>query len=161
MEVNLVEIWLRRDKKRWLAGALGGLFAGIASLAFAMGLCLMAGSDVWMPIKAAALPILGGPALNWGLHWDAILTGFALYEFIAMFLGVIYAHFTGTNHLGALLGVGFSFGCFSWIFIGNLFSASFRDVHVADLHKGGTFFVCIVFGIALCSVAFFDKAVRR
>lgn len=31
-DLNLVEIWLRRDPIRWAAGILAGLFAGVSTL---------------------------------------------------------------------------------------------------------------------------------
>ncbi len=161
MEINLVEIWLRKDTKRWVAGILSGVFAGLVAMVFAMVLSILAGKELWFPIKYSALPLLGNEALEIGLNIGSIATGLILHEVLCAVIGVIYAHFTGTNQSGPLLGVGLSFGAFTWIFINNLFWPSFRPILIADVSAGAAFFVCLVFGIALSSVSYFDRLVRN
>jgi len=159
-DTNLVEIWLRRDPIRWLAGAMAGLFAGIVMIGFAMVLCVVLGTEVWFPIKLAALPILGSSATEYGMHVPAILVGLVTLEALAAFLGVIYAHFTGTNSLPALLAMGFVWGTFSWIFINNLFMQSFTTISALRIAPGVVFPIVVVFGLSLTSVVFFDRALR-
>ncbi|NDD93156.1 hypothetical protein EBZ37_13890, partial [bacterium] len=68
--------------------------------------------------------------------------------------------FTGTNSFAPLLGMGLTWGAFSWIFINNLFAPSFLDIRALNISNGAAFFVWMVYGISLTSVAFFDRAVR-
>lgn len=159
-DINLVEIWLRRDPTRWIAGALAGVFSGLVACAFGMLLALLFGSDVWYPAKALASPILGPEAMNFGIH-AGIAVGLGVWAGLGAVLGAVYAHFTGTNSLPALLGVGLSWGAFSWVFLNNLFLPSFRAYMVLHVSGGAAFFVCLVFGIALTSTAFFDRMLRR
>ncbi len=159
-ETNIVEIWLRRDSVRWMAGALAGAFAGLVAMAFAMILAVAAGHELWFPIKVAALPILGNDATAVGLTLGSIVVGLAAHQLLCIFLGVVFAHFTGTNSLAPLLGVGLVWGIFGWIFINNLFSRSFPAIRAAELSVGAAFFVWIVYGLSLTSVSFFDRALR-
>lgn len=159
-DMNLVEMWLRKDPVRWIAGALAGLFACVLMTVFAMILSGVFGNEVWFPMKVAALPVLGGSATEFGFHLRPILIGLAVQGGLCAFLGVIYAHFTGTNSLPALLGMGFVWGAFSWIFIFNLFVQSFTDVRAANLSPAAAFPIMMVFGLSLTSVAFFDRALR-
>ncbi len=158
-DTNLVEIWLRKDPARWVAGAMAGIFAGLLAGAFAMAVAKMLGYEMWFPIKLAALPFLGGRATEFGIN-AGLITGLIVMESLCMVLGMVYAHFTGLNSLPLLLGAGFTWGCFSWIFINNLFTPAFPDISAANLSKAPGFFVCMVFGLSLTSVAFFDRMVR-
>lgn len=158
-DTNIVEIWLRKDPKRWLAGILGGLFAGLVMLAVAMGLCAAKGLDPTLPVKLAALPILGGQAAEFG-SMPGLITGFVVHELMCAFLGFYYAHVTGGNSRGLLFGMGITWGLFGWIFITCLFTPSFRSVLVQDFPRGIALFAWIAYGIALMSVGFFDKKIR-
>lgn len=159
-DANLVAMWLRKDPKRWTAGLLAGLLAGVVALAFGMLLALVGGEDLWMPVKYLGLPVLGNAALEYGFIFKHILVGFIVFEVLAAFFGALYAHFTGTNALTPLLGVGLAWGAFSWIFLYCLYTPSFRDVFVAQVSAGAGFAVCMVYGIALTSVSFFDRMLR-
>lgn len=159
-EFNLVELWLRRDPVRWIAGALAGLFAGAFALAFAMVIARIAGWDMYFPVKYAALPFVGAAATEAAFNVHTILVGLIAHEALCMVLGVIYAQVTGTNNLGPLLGIGFVWGVFSWIFITNLFTPSWTTVLAAQVPSGPVFPMNIFFGLALTSVAFFDRALR-
>ena len=158
-EANLVEIWLRKDPVRWVAGAAAGLIAGLFSLLIYMVICNQVGLEYLYPVKVAAIPFLGGEALTYG--WgSSVVVGLIIYLGISTFLGVIYAHFTGTNSFKALLGVGLTWGVFSWIFISNLYVPAFREVFVAEIPAGISFIVNLIYGVALTSVAFFDRILR-
>jgi len=161
---DIVAIWLKKDPKRWMAGVLAGAFAGLMALTFAAVLASLSGYELWFPIKAMALPILGNTATEMGLSgggFKSLLVGLLTFEFLACFWGALYAHFTGTNALPPLLGMGLTWGAFSWIFLNNLFSPSFMALRAAHLSNGAAFFVCMVYGVALTSVAYFDRAVRN
>lgn len=160
-EVNLVEIWLRKDPVRWVAGAVGGCFAGICALVFAMVLSTLNGMDLWYPAKVPAIPFMGAEAMNVDAGGSVIVIGVVAFLALCVFLGAVFAHFTGTNCLGALLGVGLAWGAFSWVFIFNLFMPAFRDFFITAPSSGAAFFVCMVFGTALTSTAYFDRMFRR
>ncbi|HTL11859.1 MAG TPA: hypothetical protein VL588_05195 [Bdellovibrionota bacterium] len=160
MQGQMVERWTQKDVTRWIAGACAGLFAGAAMLVFSMVLSAAFGGDAWGPAKISAVPFLGGKAMAYG-NSTGILVGVIVHEVLAMVLGIIYAHFAFTNSLPALLGVGFTWGAFSWVFLNNLYTNSFREVLVQSLPAGQAFFSCMVFGITLSSVAFFDRMLRR
>jgi hypothetical protein len=158
-DLNLVAIWLRKDPVRWSAGVLAGLFAGLISLIFAMALASVSGVEIWYPVRLAALPFLGNIASALDSS-SGIIVGFIVYEAICAALGLFYAHVAATNSFPALLGAGFTFGAFSWIFIFNLFSQSFKDVYAMRIAPGPAFLVMMVFGFSLVSVSFFDRLLR-
>lgn len=161
MDANIVEIWLRKDPVRWISGALAGALAGAIAMAFAMALANGFGLDPYLPLKVPALPLVGNGALEMGMNTSVILKGAMVHEVLCLVLGVLYAHFTGTNAFWPLLGVGLTWGAFSWIFLNNLFFPAWRVVFVADVSAGAAFFVCLVFGVALTSVSLFDRLLRR
>ncbi len=157
---DIVAMWLTFDAKRWKAGALAGLFAGMVSLAFAMILSQVTGSELWFPARFAAIPFLGGTAMRYD-NTQAILVGFLTHELLAMILGMVYAHFTSVNSFPTLLGAGFVWGTFSWVFISCLFVQSFVDISALNVPKSAFFPVNLVFGLSLASVAFFDRALKN
>lgn len=159
-EIDLVAIWLKFDAKRWIAGAFAGMFAAAVMIGFSMALCSFSGGELWFPVKIASIPFLGHLALDEVSHNQSLTIGIIMYEALGAFLGAVYAHFTGTNRMGPLLGMGLTWGCFGWVFINNLFSHSWRNIIAARVHEGAAFGAWIVFGIALTSVAFFDRALR-
>lgn len=160
MEYNLVEMWLRRDPIRWVAGILAGLFSGAITLAFAMAVAKAGGLENWFPIKLFAATVLGPSALDIGPNQSVIVTGIILFEVLAAFLGAVFSHFVGTNLMKALLPMGLVWGIFTWIFIWNLFLQSSKPVYHAHVPSGPAFPVCILLGLGMASVAFFDRALR-
>ena len=160
-DLNLVEIWLRRDPIRWIAGILAGLFAGVVMLVFAMLLSKVGGAEFWLPVKIAALPILGAKATETGFNVGSLAVGFIFAEVLCASLGLAYAHFTGAGaSMQALLGASFTWGAFSWVFIICLFLQSVYAVQYMEIPRGPAFFVMMVFGLALASVTFFDRMLR-
>lgn len=159
-EFPLVEMWLKKNPVRWVAGVLAGFFAGAVMLGFAMVLSSLGGLDFWYPVRIFATVILGPDAMAYGAGPQTLAVGFIFAEFLCGFLGFVYAHFTGNNHFPSLLGIGVTWALFSWIFINNLFSPSIRAIYVMEVHQGAALFVWLVFGLALTSVAFFDRVLR-
>ncbi len=159
-EFNLVEMWLRHDPLRWVAGALGGLFAGAVSMLFAMAFLHAGGMEIWFPAKLMGTLVLGPFATEYGMHLKAIGTGFATYELITMVFGMIFSHFVGSNRLKALFWMGVVWGIFSWIFLWNLFGQSFHTVGRNYFPSLPVLPICLVYGISLVSVAFFDRIVH-
>ncbi len=158
-DINLVSDWVKLDVVRWMAGFGGGVFSGVVMLVFAMVLSATSGGDLWLPTKMLALPILGASALEYGLG-ASVIVGTIATLLLCGFLGIVFAHFTRTNRFLPLVSVGATWGIFSWIFLNNLFFKSWRDYYAAGTSDGAAFFVCLVFGMSLVSVAFFDRMVR-
>jgi len=158
---NIVEIWLRRDQKRWIAGAITGLLAAlIMFFAVVVASLFTQGIDKFYLIRVFALPIVGRDAMNLSLGAGALLPGFALFGFLSVILGVVYAHMTGTNNMKALCGVGLTWGLFSWIFISNLFSPSFRLIHVENISPIKALGAWLIFGFSLTLIRWIDPLVR-
>ena len=159
MEYNLVETWLRRDPIRWIAGILGGIFAGLLAMAVAVGVSSALGWDPTFPIKLMGTPILGAAATDLQSTQGTIAGAF-LIEALGIFWGIVFAHFTATNSVSALFWMGLAWGAFSWIFTWNLFLQSFKPIFAARIPAGPALPVCIAYGLGLVSVAFFDRLLR-
>lgn len=160
-EINLVEMWLKKDPVRWIAGVVAGKIAGLIAIGFGILASAICGKEIWTTLKAAAIPVLGADAMNLGFHLVPILTGLVVLMVIFSILGMVYAHFTSTNYMPALLGIGFTWGAFSWIFIQNLFGQSFRELFVSHISSGAAFFFWLAFGLSLSIVAVVDRTIRR
>lgn len=158
-DIDLVALWTTFDLPRVIAGFVAGIFAGTVAWAFAGLIAQAGGSEFWFPWKLAASPILGSEATNFGFNLVPILVGFVVHSLLSGVLGAVYGHFVKTNRIDALLGAGFMWGTFSWIFIQNLFTASFLEVRTAAIPSGIAFFVLLVFGFSLSSIRIFDRIV--
>lgn len=156
-DFNLVETWLRFDLPRVISGFFAGITAGIIMVLFAGFLCQLGGMEFLYPLKIPAAPWLGNVAFQNGVHPGVLVVGFLTHSFLCGVLGAIYAHFTQTNSVLPLLGAGFMWGTFSWIFISNLFTKSFQDIMAADIPAGPSFFVHVVFGLSLVCIRYFDR----
>ena len=159
-DMNLVEIWLRKDPPRWIAGVLAGLLAGAVAMAVAGLISRAAGFQMLFPLKLMATPFCGPAATDLDAGIGTVLVGLALIETICAFWGFVFAHFTGTNSLSALLAMGIVWAAFSWVFLWNLFFQSWKPIFAAQIPAGVVFPVCLAYGISLCSVAFFDRMIR-
>ena len=157
---NLVELWLKKDPTRWAAGILGGLFAGGVSALVGGILAKTSGLGGWYLARVFALPFLGSGAMDYS-NSSAIGIGLGFYLFLCAFWGILYAQFTVTDKFWPMLGVGFTWGAFSWIFLNNLYSKSWREVFVANVPAVGALVICMVYGFCLVSVATFDRVLRR
>ena len=157
-EMNLVALWLTFDLPRTIAGIMAGVFAGIVAWVFGGLIAMQAGMEFWVPFKLAATPMMGAEAMNYGFS-AAVIVGLIVHCAICAVLGGVYGHFTKTNKILPLLGAGFMWGTFSWIFIQNLFVRSFLDVRTYAIPSGVAFFVLLVFGLSLVSIKFFDRIV--
>ena len=144
-EYNLVHLWTHPRPWRIVAGVLGGAFAGIMMLAFGMIFCAVKGIDIMAPMKISAIPFLGGAAMEYGSA-SGLAVGLLAFFTLTSVLGGFYAYFTGVNNRMALLGTGFTWGAFSWVFITDLFMPSFRAYYVAKIPSGTMFFAWMVFG---------------
>ena len=154
-DINLIELWITFDFPRIAAGAVTGIFAGLVAWTFAGVIAASAGLEFWYPFKIAATPLLGNSAMNFGMS-GAVFVGLTVHCGLCAVLGMVFSHFVKTNKLVPLLGAGFMWGTFSWVFIQNLFVRSFLDVRTADIPSGIAFFVLLVFGFSLASIRIFD-----
>ena len=157
-EMDLVGTWLIFDLPRTIAGAISGVFAGLIAWTFAGFLAKAGGYEFWMPFKVPATVVLGRDALTYGMT-PAVFVGTIIHSVICAVLGMVYSHFVKSNRIDALLGAGFMWGTFSWIFINNLFVRSFLNVREIELPNGPAFFVLLVFGFSLASLKIFDRII--
>jgi len=161
MEQNLVEIWLRRDPTRWFAGALAGLFAGAVAMLVSVGITSsFSNYEPWFPIKLMGTIALGASSTEIGQS-QGIIAGILVFEILSLFWGFVYAHFTGTNRLFALLPMGLVWGIFSWIFLWNLFLQSVKPIVAAHVPTACVLLICVTYGLTLSSVSVFDRILRR
>lgn len=157
-EMDLVGTWLVFDLPRTIAGAMAGVFAGLVAWVFAGFLAQAGGYEFWYPFKVPAATVMGREALTYGMG-PAVFVGTAIHCLICAVLGMVYAHFVKSNKMSALLGAGFMWGTFSWVFINNLFVRSFLNVRELNLPNGAAFFILLVFGFSLASLKIFDRVI--
>ncbi|HUP57694.1 MAG TPA: hypothetical protein VM598_09600 [Bdellovibrionota bacterium] len=160
-DMDIVALWLRKDRTRWVAGILSGLFAGAVALAFAGIIAKVAGFDILFPARLMGGILLGPPSTDTATGMGSALVGFVVLELICVIFGFAYAHFVPTNSFGPLLAMGAVWGIFSWIFLWNLFLQSFQAIRFAQLPTSLALPVCLAYGLSLASVAFFDRMLRR
>jgi hypothetical protein len=156
-DFNIVATWLDADKTRWVAGVMAGLFAGLVAMGLAMAMSVVGGLEFWFPVKLLGMVIYGPSATEYGMH-APILAGFLIWEGVAAFWGFIYGHFVKTDSLGALLAMGMVWGLFLWIFDWNLFLHADKSILASNVSPASAFPVCLTYGLALTSVAFFYRA---
>ena len=159
-DLDIVALWLRFDPKRMIAGVLAGGLAGLFAAGVGGVFSLVAGKGAFFPLQVLATVPLGSAATEAAAGGGVLLAGFVVLMMISVFWGFVFAQFAPTNSLPSLLGVGLAWGAFTWIFVWNLFLPSFNPVFWLQIPAGATFPVCMVYGIALTSVAFFDRALR-
>ncbi|MGK5085558.1 hypothetical protein WDW37_19900 [Bdellovibrionota bacterium FG-1] len=159
-DIDLVATWLVADRVRWAAGIAAGLFAGFLAMAVAAVVAVASGMEFVYPAKLMATAILGWEATDYSSGISTVLVGFGLFEVASAFWGFIYAHFVKTNALGSLLAMGAVWGFFSWVFEWNLFLHSVKPILYSGVGPGVAFLICMTYGVALTSVAFFDRVFR-
>ena len=155
-EFNLVAIWTHFRSERLKAGLMAGIFAGVMAQIFGMIFCAIKGLDPTIPMRFMALPMFGNKVMQFG-SVNGIIFGLITFFALAIFLGMVFAHFTGVNHKKALFPMGLTWGIFGWIFITCLFMPANRNYYAAEIPRGVMFFGWLTFGVSLMSVAMFDK----
>jgi hypothetical protein len=156
---NIVALWLRIDPVRWISGVLAGAFAGGVALVVAMLISQSAGKEFWFPAKLASTPFLGSVGTDNSVMTGAIV-GLIAWEVLGMFWGFVYSHFVGSNSMKALVPMGVVWGLFLWVFNWNLFFQSVLAIRWAGVSAGVALLLCLIYGLLLPSVAFFDRAFR-
>ncbi|MEK6578182.1 MAG: hypothetical protein AABZ55_03060 [Bdellovibrionota bacterium] len=157
MEYNLTDQWIRKNPNRWIAGALGGLFAGTVMAVVAMLVSAKVGMQPTFPLKLVASVLLGAQATDYEAGAHFILLGLIAHEVLAMFIGIIFGHFVTAKTFVGNTAMGLVWGLFSWIFMWNLFFQSFSTVLAAHISSAAVFPICLAFGISLASVGLFDR----
>jgi hypothetical protein len=158
-DINLVESWLTPDPTRWIAGIISGLIAAAVAIAVGMILSVAHGYEIWFPVKLLGTILVGPGATDFG-SVPGLIAGLAVWGIGGAFWGFAYAQFTRTNSFAGLLGMGVTWGLFTWIFEWNLFMRSFRSILAADIPSSAAFPVCLAFGVALVVLGFVDRALR-
>ncbi len=159
-DIDMIATWLVADRTRWLAGIVAGLFSGVLALGVAGVLSYINELEFLYPLKLMATPILGLEATDYSAGFFTILTGFIFFESMCALWGFVYAHFVKTNSLGSLLAMGAVWGFFSWVFEWNLFLHSVKPILYAGVPASAALLVCMVYGVSMSSVAFFDRSLR-
>ena len=153
---NIVAPWLQIELGRWIAGIFAGALAGLIAMALAMVVSASAGMEFWFPIKLMSTPILGTVGTDNRVMTGAIV-GFIVWEAIAMFWGFVYSHFVSTRAFGGLLAMGLVWGIFLWVFNWNLYYQSFKPILWSATPSSAAILICVVYGLSLSSVGFFDR----
>ena len=159
-DMNMVDSWLRKDPKRWVAGWVSGFFAGGVAMVLAMIIAQIGGFDFLFPAKLFGGILLGNGATDTLSGIGPAIVGFILFEAICGFFGFAFSHFVFSNSSSALLAMGAVWGIFSWIFLWNLFLPSFKIIRFSGITPGVAMPVCMAYGLSLASVAFFDRMLR-
>lgn len=160
-EMNLVDKWSRVDPTRWIAGVMAGILAMAIAMVLAGIFSTAGGMGFLFPLKLMATPILGASATEFASGAGSVIVGGIVLAMIGGFWGFVYSHFVFTNSLSALLPMGLVWAVYLWIFNWNLYLQSFRTISVTELPRSLVFFVCVAYGLSLCSVTFFDRALRK
>ena len=160
-DLDLVKVWLQTDPLRWIAGILGGLVAAALACLVAGLLARAHGMEFLFPVKLMATPIVGSAATEYTAPFSSILAGAIFIAVIGAFWGLVFGHFVFATRLLPLLGMGFTWGAFTWVFIWNLMLPSFRTIHDARISPAAAFLICMTFGLGMTSTAIFKKVVNR
>jgi hypothetical protein len=159
-DLDMVVHWLRVDPKRWIAGIVGGFFAGVVALVVAAIVAEVNGLHFLFPVKLFGGILLGAGATDTTSAIGAVIAGLLIFEAICGFFGFIFSHFVFSNASGALLSMGLVWGIFSWIFLWNLFLQSFHVIRFAGVTPGAALPVCLAYGLSMASIGFFDRMLR-
>lgn len=156
-DINLVEVWLQRNPKNWIAGILGGLVAATLATIVAGLLATTSGMEFLFPIKLMATPIVGPEATEYASGLPTLIAGALFIGFLGGFWGLVFGHFVFATRLFSLIGMGLTWAAFTWVFIWNLFLPAFRSIHNAHISPGAAFVICLAFGLGMISVAIFKE----
>ena len=131
------------------------VFAGLLAGAFAMAVAKMLGYEMWFPSSwLRCLSWVAEPQIRdqCGFECRIDRDGVSLH---GSWDGL--CAFPGLNSLPLLLGAGFTWGCFSWIFINN--SRHFR-IFLQRIYQKRPGFSYYGFDLSLTSGRIFDRMVR-
>ena len=159
-DVDVVALWTSVDVTRWIAGIIAGGIAAAISMSVGGLLSTSQGYEFVFPIKLLGTAILGNTATAYG-NTQGLMAGLVVLGAITLFWGFVFGHFVRTNKFWGLLGMGFTWGTFSWVFIWNLFLHSFTSIVASNVPSGPAFACCLAYGFGMMSIAIVDKIIRR
>jgi hypothetical protein len=160
IDYNIVALWTSVDVTRWIAGMIAGVIAACFATLVAGVLATSGGFEFLFPVKLLGTALLGREATAYGSA-SGLLAGVAVLGFITVFWGFVFGHFVRTNHFFSLLGMGVTWGLFSWVFVWNLFLHSVKSISASNISSGPAFAVCVAYGLGMMSIALVDKVIRR
>lgn len=159
-DVNMVALWTSVDKTRWAAGLISGWVAGAIAMSVAGAIAVTHGFQFVFPVKLLGTILLGAQATAYdssaGLVAGLIMTGF-----IFGLWGFVYGHFVRSNSLAAMLGMGFTWGAFLWVFNWNLMLHSFKAISAAEVPSSAAFFTCMAYGFGMSVISVIDPMLRK
>ena len=158
-DINLVALWTSVDKVRWAAGIVSGAIAGAIAMAVGGVISVSHGLEFIFPVKLMGTVLLGNTATAYG-NSAGFVAGVVVMGFLSMLWGFVYGHFVRSNSLGALLGMGFTWSAFSWIFIWNLFLHSVKAISASEVPSTAAAAVCLGYGFGMAVIAIVDPIFR-
>jgi hypothetical protein len=151
-DVNVVALWTSVDGARWAAGLVSGWIAGVIAMAVAGLIAINHGYQFVFPVKLLGTCLLGAQATAYDSH-SGLMAGAAVCAFIFGLWGFVYGHFVRSNSLYSLLGMGFTWGAFLWIFDWNLILHSVKTISASEVPSGAAFATCMAYGFGMSVIA--------
>ena len=158
-DYNVVADWSSVDLVRWAAGIISGAIAGAFAMVVA-GICAVThGFQFSYPVKIFGTILLGYKATDYHSH-SGFVAGFVVVGFITIFWGFVFGHFVRTNKIKNLIGMGFTWGAFSWVFMWNLMLHSFKTIGWTTTGPGVALLTCMAYGFGMMVIAVVDPILR-
>ena len=96
-------------------GIVAGIVAGLVLAAYLVGMNVVDGKDIWLPLKGAGVPLIGDRATQPGFDLNAILVGAGAHFGISIIWGLLFAMlFKGASKLGTVT-LGAVWGIAVWL----------------------------------------------
>lgn len=131
-DVNVVAWWTSVDKTRWAAGLVSGWVAGAIAMTVAGIFAISHGYQFLFPVKLLGTILLGAEATAY-TSTAGLVAGVIMCGFIFGLWGFVYAHFVRSSTCYTILGMGFTWGAFLWVFNWNLMLHSFKAISAAEI----------------------------
>jgi hypothetical protein len=158
-DYNIVTLWTTIDVTRWIAGCIAGVIAACIAAVVAGVFATSGGFEFLFPVKLMGTALLGRGATEYG-STSGLVAGVAVFGFITVFWGFVFGHFVRTNKFVYLLGMGVTWGLFSWVFVWNLFLHSVKAISASNMSSGPALAICLAYGLGMMSIGAVDKVIR-
>jgi hypothetical protein len=158
-DVNVVALWTSVDKTRWVAGIVSGWIAAAIAMSVGGIISTSHGYEFLFPVKLLGAALLGPSATAYG-STSGLVAGLIVTGLILGVWGFVYGHFVRSNSLYAMLGMGFTWGTFLWIFDWNLLLKSVKAISAAEIPSGAAFAVCMAYGFGMSVISVVDPILR-
>jgi hypothetical protein len=159
VDYNIVTLWTTIDVTRWIAGCIAGVIAACIAAVVAGAFASSGGFEFLFPVKLLGTALLGREATAYG-STSGLIAGVLVFGFITVFWGFVFGHFVRTNKFLSLLGMGVTWGLFSWVFVWNLFLHSVKAISASNMSSGPALAICLSYGLGMMSIAVVDKVIR-